>query len=88
MAVHETHEFAGDIAVEPGRPEGIAHGQHARAEDGKVDRADAARIAGRLQGDEDRRVRMIVADRADGIEAAQIVLEGNMVAVPGNHVEG
>ena len=30
---------------------------------------------------------MIVADRADGVEAAQIVFVGRVVAVPGHHVE-
>ncbi|KAG1391533.1 hypothetical protein G6F59_014867 [Rhizopus arrhizus] len=40
-----------------------------------------------MQHQEDRRVRVVVTDRADGVEAAQIVAVRRVVAVPGHHVQ-
>ena len=36
-AVDQPHELAGEVAVEPGRAEGVLHGQPARREDHEVD---------------------------------------------------
>ncbi|MNS21475.1 hypothetical protein D3C72_532390 [compost metagenome] len=41
----------------------------------------------RGQHGEDRRVRVVEADRTDGVEAAQVVLVRHVVAVPGDHVQ-
>ncbi len=47
----------------------------------------ARRVARRLQDEEDRRVGMVVADRADRVEAREIVLVRRVVAVPCDDVE-
>ncbi len=44
-------------------------------------------LAGRGQHGEDRRVGMVEAHRADGVEAREIVFVGRVVAVPGDDVE-
>ncbi|MNM86767.1 hypothetical protein D3C81_989290 [compost metagenome] len=86
-AADQAHEFAGDIAVEPGRAERVLHCQPARPEDDKVDGVHARGVRRRLQHQEDRRIRVVEADRADGVEAAQVVLVRRVVAVPGHHVQ-
>ncbi len=40
------------------------------------------------QDGEDRRVGMVEGDGADGVEAAEVVFIGVVVAVPGDDVEG
>ena len=86
-AVHEAHELARDVAMEPGRAERILGGEPARREDHEVDRIDARRVARRLQHEKDRRIGMVEADRADRVEVAQVVLVRRVVAVPRDHVE-
>ncbi|CUI67301.1 Uncharacterised protein [Achromobacter xylosoxidans] len=86
-ALDQAHEFAGDVAVEPGRTEGVFHCQDARREDGEVHVGRARGIGRGGQHREDRRVRMVVADRADGVEVAQVVLVRRVRAVPGDHVQ-
>lgn len=39
------------------------------------------------QDGEDGWIAVIVGDRVDGLEAAQVVLEGSIVALPGNDIE-
>lgn len=82
-AVHQTHELAGDIAVKPGRAEGVFHRQHARWKDRKVQRVHARRRGLGLQHQKDRWIGMVEADRANRIEPAQVVLVRHVVAVPG-----
>ena len=77
----------GDVAVEPRRPERVLHREDARREDHEVDRVDAGRVGRRLQHEEDRRIRMVVADRADRVEALEVVLVRRVVAVPRDDVE-
>src|SRR5205823_7558382 len=50
-------------------------------------RTPARRVGHRLQHQEDRWVRMIVADRADRVEAAQIIFVRRAIAVPRDDVE-
>ena len=49
-------------------------------------RRPACRV-GDVQHQEDRRIRMVEADRADRVEAAQVVFVRRVVAVPRDHVE-
>ena len=86
-AMHQAHEFAGDVAMEPRRPEGVLRHQPARREDDEIHVAHALAVAGRMQHQEDRRIGMVVADRTDGVETAKIVLAGRVVAVPGDDVQ-
>src|SRR5207245_6097793 len=78
---------ARDVAMKPGGTERVLHGEPAGRKDHEVDRIDAGRIADRLQHEKDRRVRMVVAHRAHGVEAAQIVAIRGVVAVPGDDIE-
>ena len=86
-AVDQAHAFAGDVAVKPGRPESIFHRQPAGREDHEIHLIDARGVADGLQHQEDRGIRMIVADGANGVETAQVVLARSVVAVPGDDVE-
>ncbi|CAM2144933.1 hypothetical protein PT2222_160209 [Paraburkholderia tropica] len=86
-AVHEAHELARDVAVIPGRTEGVLGREPARRKDHEVDRVDARRVSRRVQHEEDRWIRMVEADRADRIEVAQIIFVRRVIAVPGHHVE-
>ena len=57
---------------------------------GKMTKSQLAvprRLARRGQHGEDRRVRMVEADRADRVEAREIVFVGRVIAVPGDDVE-
>src|SRR5215831_4727957 len=71
-AVDEAHEFARDVAMEPRWPEGVLHDEPAWREDHEVDHVDARGVGGRLQHEEDRRVGVIVAGRADHVEPPQV----------------
>ena len=70
-AVDQTHELARDVAMEPRRTERVLAHQPARRKDHEVDHVDAGRVGRRLQHEEDRRIGMVVADRADRVEAAR-----------------
>ena len=62
----------------------------ARIRGGKITKSidvHARRVARRLQHEEDRRIRMVVADRADRVEAREVVLVRHVVAVPRDDVE-
>uniref|UniRef100_A0A0N4ZLE2 Glucosamine_iso domain-containing protein n=1 Tax=Parastrongyloides trichosuri TaxID=131310 RepID=A0A0N4ZLE2_PARTI len=87
LAVDQPHELAHDVAVEPRRTEGVLGYHPAGREDDEVAVGGAWRIAGRSEHGEDRRVGMIEADRADGVETAQVVFVRHVVAVPGHHVQ-
>ncbi len=61
----------------------------ARMRGGKITKSimsTAGRVRLRLQHEEDRRIGMVVADRADHVEAAQVVLVRREVAVPRDDV--
>lgn len=87
-ALDEPHELAHGVAVVPGGPEGVLADQPARREDDEVGDGGACVVGGGGQHREDARVRVVEADAADGVEAAQVVLVGVVVAVPRDHVEG
>jgi hypothetical protein len=64
------------------------HRQDARREDHEIEVRGARACRWRMQHQEDRRVRMVVADRADGVEAAQVVLVRRVVAMPATTSSG
>ena len=86
-AVEKPHELGHDVAMEPRRPERVFADQPARREDREIDGRGAGKVRGRGQDGKDRRIGMIEADRADDVEARQIVFVRREVAVPGDHVE-
>ena len=62
----------------------------ARMRGGKITKSiasTAGRVARRLQHEEDRRIGMVEADRADRVEAREVVLVRRVVAVPRDDVE-
>lgn len=87
-ALDEPHELAHRVAVVPRRAEGVLADQPARREDDEVGDGRPDVVRRRRQHGEDARVRVVEADAADGVEAAQIVLVGVVVPVPCDHVEG
>lgn len=87
-ALDEAHELAHRVAVVPRRAEGVLADQPARREDDEVGDGGAHVVRRRRQHGEDARVRVVEADAADGVEAAQVVLVGVVVAVPRDDVEG
>lgn len=87
-AADEAHELAHGVAVVPGRAEGVLADEPARREDDKVGHGGAGHGRRRRQHREDGRVRVVVGDCADGVEAAQVVLVGVVVALPGDDVKG
>jgi hypothetical protein len=65
----------------------VLHREDARREDHEVDRVDADRVGRRLQHEEDRRVGVVVGDRADRVEALEVVAVRHVRAVPRDDVE-
>ncbi len=86
-AVHEAHEFARDIAMEPRRTKRMLRDEPARRENHEIQIRNARRIARRGEHGEDRWVRMIETDRSDRVEQSQIVFVRNVIAVPCNDIE-
>ena len=86
-AVHEAHQLAHHVPVEPRRPEGVLGHLPARREDDEVAVRHARLPGRRAQDSEDRRVGVIEAHRVDRHEAREIVLVRRVAAVPGHHVE-
>src|SRR5262249_5616914 len=82
---NQPHELTGNIAMEPGWPESALRDQPTRRKDDEVDVVYTRCIADRLQDQEDGRVGVVVADRADGIEMPQVVAIRRVAAVPGHH---
>lgn len=87
-AADESHELAHGVAVVPGRAEGVLTDQPARWEDDEVGHGGARNGRWRREHCEDGRVWVVVGDGANGVEAAQVVLVGVVVALPGDNVEG
>src|SRR3546814_13557798 len=56
-------------------------------ENREIQIADTGGIGGRSEHQKDARVGVIEADRADRVEAAQIVFARRVVALPGDHIE-
>ena len=75
------------VAVEPRRAERVLGHHPARREDHEVAIGGARRVGRRGQHREDRRVGMVEADRADRVEAREVVFVRRVVAVPGDDVE-
>lgn len=87
-AANEAHELAHGVAVVPGRAEGVLTNQPAGREDDEVGDGGAGHAGRGRQDGEDGRVRVVVRDGADGVEAAQVVLVGVVVALPADDVKG
>lgn len=87
-AADEAHELAHGVAVVPGRAEGVLADEPARGEDDEVGDGGAGHAGRGGQDGEDGRVRVVVGDGADGVEAAQVVLVGVVVALPADDVKG
>ena len=86
-AINQPHELGHDVAVIPRRPEGVLRHRPALREDHEVDVGGARRVRRRGHHRVDRRIGMVVEQRADRREAPQVVFVGIVVAVPGDHVE-
>ena len=86
-ALDQPHELAHHVAVDPRRAEGVLGHHPARRENDEIQVRRAGHFRRRGQDGEYRRVRMVEADRPDGVEVRQIILVGRMVAVPGDDVE-
>ncbi len=88
FALDEAHKLVHEVAVEPGRAEGVFSHDPAWGEDGEVDVGGAGNLAGRGEDGVDGGVGVVEADGVDAVEAGEVVLEGRVVAVPGDDVEG
>ena len=86
-AGNEPHELARDVEMKPGWPERVLHGEPPRWKDHEVEIVDPRGVADRLKHQEDRRIGMIVTDRAQGVEKPQVVLVQRVIAMPGHDVE-
>lgn len=84
----EAHELGHCVAMVVGGTEGVFGDEPAWGEDYKVGDGGAGDAAGGGEDGEDGGVRVVVGDCADGVEAAQIVFVGVVVAVPGDDVKG
>jgi len=87
FALDEAHELVHEVAMEPGRPEGVFGDDPARREDGEVDVGRAGDLAGRGEDGVDGWVGVVEADGVDAVEAGEVVLAGGVVAVPCDDVE-
>ena len=87
LAVHEAHQLAHHVAMEPGRSKSIFRDRPARGENDEVAVGDAGLAGGRGEHSEDRRIRMVKAHRVDRHEARELVLVGHVSAVPGDNIE-
>ncbi|MNP38239.1 hypothetical protein D3C76_1317390 [compost metagenome] len=83
----QAHELVHQVAVEPGWTEGVLGHHPARREDHEVHVGQAMHAGRRSQHGENRRVRVVEADRTDGVETAQVVFVRHVAAVPGNHIQ-
>lgn len=86
-ALDQSHELVHQVAMEPRRTEGVFRHHPAWWEDHEIEIRQAVNTGRRCQHSENRRVRVVETDRADGVETAQVVLVGDVVAVPGHDVE-
>ena len=66
----------------------MLHGEPAWRKDHEIDAVDSRCVGNGLQHQKDRWIRMVEADRADGVEAAKIVLVWRQIAAPGDDIEG
>ena len=71
----------------PGRAKRVFSHQPARRENHEIAIGRAGRVGRRSQHGKNRRVRMVVADRADGHEIGRVVFAGHQIAMPGDHIE-
>src|SRR5690554_90689 len=86
-ALDQSHELAGDIAVEPGWSEGVFHSQDARREDGEIHVGGPGDVRWGGQYGKQARVGMVETDRAYGVVQTQIVFVGRVSTLPGNDVQ-
>ncbi len=86
-AEDQAHELVHQVAMKPGRAEGVLGHHPARGEDGEVAIGRAGNQRGRGEHGVDGWVGMVEGDGVDAVEQRQVVLVGRVVAVPADHVE-
>lgn len=88
VSCDQAHELGHGVTVVPWGPEGVLSNEPTRWEDDKVSNGGADVVGGPGQNGIDGGVRVIKRDRPDGVESAEVVLVGVVVAVPCDDVEG
>ena len=83
----QPHELVHEIAMKPGRTEGVLGDHPARRKNNEIQIGGARNLGGRGQHSVNRRIGMVEADRVDAVKVFQIVLVGNVVSVPCDHVK-
>ncbi len=73
--------------MEPGWTESILHREPARRKDDEIQIIHAWGRAEGLQHEKDRRIRVVIADRAQGVETSQVVFVRRVIAVPRDDIE-
>lgn len=87
-ARNQAHELAHCVAVVPRRAERVLADQPSRREDHEIRNRRARVLRHAAQHGEYGRVRVVEADAADRVEAAQVVLIGVIRPVPRDDVKG
>mmetsp|Transcript_25933 Transcript_25933/g.73527 ORF Transcript_25933/g.73527 Transcript_25933/m.73527 type:complete len:419 (+) Transcript_25933:260-1516(+) len=88
LATDEAHVLGHGVAVEPRRAERVLHGHPARGKDDKVGHSNALDCRRAGEHGVDAGVGVVVGDRVHAVELAEVILEGNVVAVVRHDVEG
>ena len=87
LSEDKAHELVHEIAVKPGRAEGVLGDDPAWGKDGEVDVGGAGQLAGRGEDGVDGWVGVVEGDGVDAVEASERIFAGSIVAVPGDDVE-
>src|ERR1035438_4752371 len=87
LSMDQSHELIHEIAMKPRWTKGVLGNHPARREDYEVKIGGARNFRGRSKHRIDRRIRMIETHGIDAVEICQIVLIGDVVPVPCNHVQ-
>src|SRR3984885_9074157 len=87
-AEYKTHELVHQVAMKPGRPEGVIGNHPSRREYGKVAVRRSRNRRGGAQDRINRRIGMVKRDRVDAVESREIVLVRRVIPMPRNHIEG
>lgn len=88
VAVDEAHELRGAVAVVVGRAVRVRRDVPARGEDEEVGQGCGGVARPGRQHAKDGRVNVVDGDGADIDKLCEVVLVGDVVAVPRNHVKG
>lgn len=88
IPANQSHEFRHGVTVVPRWTEGVLSYQPAGREDDKVCNGCSGVIGGAGENGVDGGIGVVEGNGANGVEAAQVVLVGVVVSVPGDDVEG